>query len=193
MRKGRGGGSAASRRQVLWVSLDLAAVSGYAVWLGNELLYCGEVSKAPRRKGAWQDVRYYPGVADPVFHEHKGGERAAWENIVDSLYGQEPKYFVVESAHVGPNRLTIIKLAQRHGRVQVYLGDEANKRWQTVEPAKWRKASKDLVGGSWPKGRDAKKEAAQRAVAKAFKVDGGADIADAVLIGRWFMGTESLG
>ncbi len=188
-RGGRGGVAGSVRRQKLWVSLDIADVSGYAVWLGDTLLYCGEIAKKPRSKGRWQDVRHYPGAPEPAYSEYPT-EETAWQGIIDPLYGESAAHIVVEQVFVGPNRMTIISLARRHGRIQAFLGDKKGKLWIAVENAKWRRASKDLIGGKWPKGRDEKKKAAMQAVVKAFGIDAGPDVADAVLVGRWFAGQE---
>jgi hypothetical protein len=173
-----------------WLSLDIAEVSGYAVWRGNKLEYCGELSKKPRGKGKWQDVRHYPGQEEPELTEYRG-EREAWQAVgLDPFHIDDPKYYVVEAvnAHFAS---AAISLSERQGRVVAYLELENYKKWIRVEPSKWRRGSaKDLPDGKWPKGRTEKKQAAQSLVSKLWNIDAGPDVADAVLIGRWFAGDE---
>lgn len=178
---------------MIYLSGDLAAAAGYAVWDNGLLLEAGEVVRRTKKSRWVQTFVYQPG-RDESLLLWKMSEREAWERILVEqgwpLLGVE--YLVLEAVHVRFKR-EAIAIGELHGRVISHLGfSSLYDRVEKVEPTKWRLTAKDTLGAKWPKQKKgatataAYKAEADRLVNEHWKIDGGNNVSDAVLIGHWW-------
>lgn len=171
------------------LSLDIASITGYALWDAGVLLEAGEVRRAYRRMRRYVKRVYYPeGVAD----SEPLPEPDTWKLFTPASDPFSwPEHLVIEAPFVGRNPKTGLSLGERHGRIIAYLGFESYTRITKYEPDAWREKCFTL-GAQWPKRLagekhgEALKAEAMRLVLKHWKASVPHDVAEAILAGHAF-------
>ena len=175
-----------------WLSTDLATSSGAVIWYNDEPRWLARIWPNTTKSKWWLQVW-------PVTKTRRGlkanlGEKTTHADDDDvwgrlwSLAMQPYQAFITEAVY-GPGADF---LAERRGTVLVYLGCRpARTPVLKVRPHEWRSvATMDREDPTWPAGRDAKKAYAIHLVKEELGIELPDDVADAYLIGKWYVRRE---
>lgn len=183
---------------MLWLSADIAEVTGLALWRGPDLVRTARLAKVGKH-----GPRY--SLGDVVYEDELRAWLAAFR--ASAPLDDRPELLVAEDVHVARRGQTLlvqpaISLARRHGRVDAWWQASAPERRAVVlvEVATWREVVRQTVslgafgpgGWAWPKKGEDCKPVAQALVREHYGRDVTADEADAVMVGHWFVRTGGL-
>jgi len=167
-----------------WLSLDVATVTGVAIWAGRGIVTTMIVRPHPKGTSAMKASRWALdiGTGKPEVYP---SEVAAWRAVL-AWCPTTPSRLVLEEGFVGkPGAAKVV--AERRGRVLGILAvlgvDEAGR----VIPSEWRRVVRETWGRviAWPSAGEDCKRMAVDLVRERWGHDVTADEADAVLVGWW--------
>lgn len=182
---------------MLWLSADIAATTGLALWRGRELLRTAILAKVGE-KGRYRFDR----------RQHED-EMGAWLDAfrASSPLDDRPERLIVESVHVDfrngkPLVKPALSLAKRHGRVEAWWKATAPERCDAVDVDvnTWRSVARQTMSLGddgpmkwvWPKKGEDCKPVAQALVLEHYERQVSGDEADAVLVGHWALRTRAV-
>jgi hypothetical protein len=151
----------------LWISIDPANLSGWAIWAESRLLASGTIAKVGN-KGRWRFSHVKAAICQ--------SELEAWTKLL-----AHHSACVCEVGR-GSFRNADMPLGKRLGYIRAVC-DMQQCAYHEIALSEWRRIVKEQTGTSWPATGDAKKALAVKLARDLFEVDAGPDQADAILIG----------
>lgn len=182
---------------MLWLSADIAEVTGLALWRGLELVRTAALAAVGKR-GSYR-------LGDVLYEDEMRAWLAAYR--ASAPLDDRPVVLVVEDVHVARRGQTLLvqpalSLARRHGRVDAWWQASAPARRAVVrvEVATWREVARQTLSlgtfkpgsWSWPKRGEDCKPVAQQLVREHYGRDVSEDEADAVMVGHWALRTRAV-
>jgi hypothetical protein len=175
-----------------WMSTDIATSSGAVIWEGSEPRWLVRVwpnsTKSKWKLQLWAVTKRRGGFSAEIGKVYEfADDESAWMHVF-SLTMCRYEAFIVEAVY-GPGAAS---LAERRGSIMVYLGIRSGKvPMAKVRTQEWRGAAVHGTTAVWPEGREAKKKFAVHLAEEALGMVLPDDVADAYLIGRWFLTREA--
>lgn len=183
---------------MLWLSADIAEVTGLALWRGPDL-----IRTAVLRKRGEKGCYLFAGVLH-------ASEMLAWLEAfrAGATLEDRPMRLIVESVHVDfrlgkPLVKPALSLAKRHGRVEAWWKATSPERADPVDVDvnTWRAVARQTLSHgamapmewTWPKSGDDCKPVAQALVRQHYGLAVTGDEAEAVLVGHWALRTSAVG
>lgn len=177
---------------IRWISTDVATSSGAVIWEDTTprwaLRIWPNAKKTVWRLKLWEVVLEgeSPCLLEPEVRKYDT-DQAAWEAVWSLTYGGY-EHFVAEAVYGDAADV----LAERRGTILVWLDCRRKDVvcWK-ARASEWRAAVVYGTNRTWPQGRKAKKAFSVLLVEEELGEVLPDDVADAYLIGKWFLLKEA--